>query len=101
MAQVDGGWHFRDVLTLVGVFWAVFVVGLGGLVFRVGKVIQQHQDLRDLLLEVRGELKAMQASSKECGEKRDKEREALRLELKADIQGLHARVDEVMKKGNG
>ena len=57
MAQVESGWHLRDVFAGVGLLWSVFIVRLGGLVFRVGKVIREHEELRELMVEVRGEVR--------------------------------------------
>lgn len=128
MAQVESGWHLRDIVAGVGLLWSVLILGLGRLVFRVGKVIREHEELRELIVQVRGEvrvesnevqaalqearrefvgglkevraelvaeLKEMRAISAASGAERDRQREALRLELKEDIGGLHRRLDEI------
>lgn len=92
------GWHVREWLAAAGVLWSVVFVGVLGLVFRAGQVFREHVEMVDLVRSIKGDLKEMKAQSAESGEKRDREREALRMELKEDIACLHRRVDEALRK---
>lgn len=97
-SNADSGWHFKELVGVAGVFWSVVVAGVFGLLFRAGAVFQQHLELVGMVKGIKEDLRAMREASQESGEKRDRERDALRLELKGDIAALHKRVDEALAK---
>jgi hypothetical protein len=105
MADTAGGWHFRDVLSAASLVYSVIVVGLLGLVFRAGKVFQEYVETLQVVRSIKTDLKELRAEWEEqreraetLGRERDAAREALRLELKADIAAVHRRMDEALKR---
>lgn len=94
MAQVDSGWHLRDMLAGVGLLWSVLILGLGRLVFRVGKVIREHEELRELMVQVRGEVRVesseVQAALQEARREFVAGLKEVRAELVAELKEMRA-----------